>query len=107
MPIWRLERCRECDRDTTLFIVCPGLITHRIDAHHYCREFCEAVRRCPIMRSREYLLAILVNGGRQLSRFGSVAKVGHDQCDPGGEDSNCVRGKSWATANQMSVRMAW
>jgi hypothetical protein len=49
--------------------VCPVLITHYMNVHHYCppREFCEAVRRCAIMRSREYLQAILGNGGRQLN----------------------------------------
>jgi hypothetical protein len=48
--------------------VCPELITHYMNAHHYRPpgEFCDAVRRCPTMRSREYLQAILANGGRQL-----------------------------------------
>jgi hypothetical protein len=48
--------------------VCPVLITHYMNAYHYCppEAFCEAVRRCPTMRSRDYLQAILGNGGRQL-----------------------------------------
>jgi hypothetical protein len=48
--------------------VSPVLITHYMDAHRYRlpEEFCEAVRLCPAMRSRDYLQAILGNGGRQL-----------------------------------------
>ena len=48
--------------------VCPAMVTHYMDAHHYRPpdEFAMAVRQCPAMRSREYLQAILRNGGRQL-----------------------------------------
>jgi hypothetical protein len=48
--------------------VCPELITHYMNSHHYClaEEFCEAVRGCRTMRSRDYLQAVLGNGGRQL-----------------------------------------
>jgi hypothetical protein len=53
---------------TGFLYVCPVMITHYMDAHHYRppEEFCEAVRRCPTMRSRDYLQTILGNGGRQL-----------------------------------------
>src|SRR5262245_42673549 len=49
--------------------VCPVLITHYMNAHHYRppEEFCAAVRRCPTIRRRDYLLAILQNGARQLT----------------------------------------
>jgi hypothetical protein len=48
--------------------LCDRTITHAIDAHGYCppAEFCEAVLRCPPMRSMEYLKAVLANGGREL-----------------------------------------
>ncbi|MDB5328908.1 MAG: hypothetical protein JWP03_59 [Phycisphaerales bacterium] len=51
---------------------CARTITHAIDAHGYCppHEFCEAVLRCPPMRSMEYLKAVLANGGREL-HFGN------------------------------------
>jgi hypothetical protein len=48
--------------------VAPESITHYIDAHEYCppEDFCRAVLDCPEMRSREYLIALLKNGGRGL-----------------------------------------
>jgi hypothetical protein len=48
--------------------VCPVLITHYMNAHHYRppEAFCEDVRQCPTMRSMDYLRAVLGNGGRQL-----------------------------------------
>jgi hypothetical protein len=48
--------------------ICPTSITHYIDAHGFCPppDFCEAVLRCPPMRSMDYLKVILANGGRQL-----------------------------------------
>jgi len=51
-----------------LLFVCPELITHYMNAHHYRppEQFCESVRLCPPMRSREYFQAILENGGRRL-----------------------------------------
>ena len=51
--------------------VCPQLITHYINAHHYLppTEFIEAVLACPPQCSMEYLKKILENGGRQLVRF--------------------------------------
>ena len=53
--------------------VCPQLITHYMNAHHYQPpdEFCEFVRRCPTMRKREYLQAMLGNGGRELKALWS------------------------------------
>jgi hypothetical protein len=44
---------------------CAASITHYVDAHHFAppAEFCEAVRRCPPMRSAEYVDALAVNGG--------------------------------------------
>lgn len=50
--------------------VCPELITHYINAHHYLppREFVEAVFLCPPMRSMEYLKKIVENGGKDLVR---------------------------------------
>ena len=47
---------------------CPTSITHYIDAHDFRppADFCEAVLRCPPMRSVDYLNAILANGGQEL-----------------------------------------
>jgi hypothetical protein len=44
--------------------VCPGLITHYINAHWYQQpdEFCLAVLNCPHTRSMEYKRALLANG---------------------------------------------
>src|ERR1041384_2740196 len=41
--------------------VCPELITHYMNAHSYRPpdEFCQAVLRCPEMRSKAYLKALL------------------------------------------------
>jgi hypothetical protein len=56
--------------------VCPQLITHYINAHHYLppNEFIEAVLACPPQGSMEYLKKLLENGGRELvkMRKGSV-----------------------------------
>jgi len=51
-----------------LIYVCPELITHYMNVHSYRPpdEFCSAVLGCPPMRSRDYLKAILANGGRTL-----------------------------------------
>lgn len=48
--------------------LCSRSITHYIDAHGFCppSDFCDAVMRCPPLRSMEYLKAILANGGREL-----------------------------------------
>ena len=45
--------------------VCPELITHYINAHHYepPQEFCEAVLACPLMDSMEYKRLLIVCGG--------------------------------------------
>lgn len=50
--------------------VCPELITHYMNAHGYGPpgEFCDAVLRCPPMRSMDYLKAVLTNGGRLLMK---------------------------------------
>lgn len=48
--------------------IAPVHIAHYIDAHFYQPpdEFCQAVMQCPEMRSRDYLNALLNNGGREL-----------------------------------------
>ena len=48
--------------------VAPSLILHYIDAHGYAppQEFCDAVQKCPPMRSMDYLKAILKNGPKGL-----------------------------------------
>jgi hypothetical protein len=53
--------------------ICPTSITHYIDAHSFGLPpaFCEAVLKCPPMRSVEYFKALLNNGGRQLG-FGAA-----------------------------------
>jgi len=53
--------------DGFLFVA-PSLILHYIDAHGYAppREFCEAVVKCPPMRSMDYLKAILKHRPRGL-----------------------------------------
>jgi hypothetical protein len=50
--------------------VCPVLITHYMNAHSYGppESFCDAVLRCPPMRSMEYLKSVLANGGRLLEK---------------------------------------
>ena len=50
--------------------VCPELILHYINAHHYQppQAFCDAVMICPDTRSVEYKRSFLVNGGRKLMR---------------------------------------
>jgi hypothetical protein len=54
---------------------CPTSITHYIDAHGFRppAPFCDAVLRCPPMRSVDYLKAVLANGGRSLG-FGRFDK---------------------------------
>jgi len=44
--------------------VAPSLIAHYIISHNYSppSSFCEAVLRCPPMRSKEYFEAIVANG---------------------------------------------
>lgn len=56
-----------------LLFCCPTSITHYIDAHGFLPpdDFCQAVLRCPPMRSMQYLKAILNNGGRELG-FGNM-----------------------------------
>ncbi len=51
--------------------ICPELITHYINSHHYLppNEFIEAVLACPPMRSMDYIKKMLENGGRKLVRF--------------------------------------
>jgi hypothetical protein len=48
--------------------VCPELITHYMNAHHYAPppEFCQAVVNCPEMRSMQYFKALLAGGARSL-----------------------------------------
>jgi hypothetical protein len=48
--------------------VCPEMIVHYIRDHQYRPpdEFCDAVDRCPDMRSMAYKNAIMANGGVQL-----------------------------------------
>ncbi|WP_437527378.1 hypothetical protein WME79_42690 [Sorangium sp. So ce726] len=75
--------CNLCQFDaeaccgTNLFIpgdgylfVCPGLITHYINAHQYAPPpaFGRAVLACPDTRSMEYKRLYLRNGGRLLAR---------------------------------------
>jgi hypothetical protein len=52
----------------TFIYVCPDLITHYINAHHYQppEEFCRAVVACPDTRSMEYKRLLLSSGGRVL-----------------------------------------
>ncbi|HEU5101497.1 MAG TPA: hypothetical protein VFU22_20885 [Roseiflexaceae bacterium] len=54
--------------------VMPSLALHYIQAHGYAppQEFCEAVLRCPTMRSREYFEAIAANAPQRYAD--SVAK---------------------------------
>ncbi len=54
--------------------VSPSSITHYIDAHAYQppEEFCEAVLRCPPMRSTGYFKALLANGGREMVKASRV-----------------------------------
>lgn len=51
-----------------IIYVCPELITHYMNAHHYAppAEFCCAVMICPAMRSMDYLKMLLANGGRPM-----------------------------------------
>lgn len=53
--------------DGFLFVA-PSLILHYIDAHEYAppHQFCEAVLRCPPMKSVAYLQALLRNGPKEL-----------------------------------------
>lgn len=53
--------------DGNIFVA-PSLILHYIDCHDYAppMQFCEALLRCPPMRSMAYMKAILANGGREL-----------------------------------------
>lgn len=48
--------------------VCPELITHYINAHHYQPPslFCDAVLACPPMRSKEYKQLLIACNGRVL-----------------------------------------
>jgi len=57
--------------DGFLFVA-PTSIAHMIDAHGYRppEAFCEAVLRCPEMRTVAYLKAVLANGGRGLGDVG-------------------------------------
>jgi hypothetical protein len=54
--------------DDGVIYVSPSSIAHYIDAHAYQSpdEFCQAVLRCPSMRSVEYFKALLANGAREL-----------------------------------------
>lgn len=56
-----------------IIYVCPELILHYINAHHYCppAEFCTAVVSCPDTRSMDYKKSLLANGGRELLRLGN------------------------------------
>lgn len=51
-----------------IIYVSPSSIAHYIDAHAYQPpdEFCQAVLKCPPMRSVQYFQALLANGGREL-----------------------------------------
>jgi len=59
-----------------LLYLCPELIVHYMNAHHYAPppEFCEAVLACPPMRSMDYRRALLANGGRPLVRWAGAAE---------------------------------
>jgi hypothetical protein len=48
--------------------VCPELITHYINAHHYQppHEFCDAVMGCPTMQSMEYKRLLVACNGNVL-----------------------------------------
>jgi hypothetical protein len=52
----------------TFLYVCPGLIVHYINAHHYRppEDFCAAVLQCPDTRTAEYRRMFLSAGGRVL-----------------------------------------
>jgi hypothetical protein len=56
--------------DGRVIYVCPALIAHYINAHHYRppEEFCRAVLKCPDTRSMEYKRLLLASGGRALVR---------------------------------------
>ena len=65
----------EARATTNLFVpcdghifVCPELITHYINAHHYQPpdSFCQAVVDCPTMRSMAYHKKLLACGGHSL-----------------------------------------
>lgn len=58
--------------DGFLFVA-PSLILHYIDSHEYAppKEFCDAVLKCPEMRSMDYLRALLASGPKG---FTSLAK---------------------------------
>ena len=64
-----------------ILYVSPELITHYMNAHYYRPppEFCEAVLRCPGMRSREYMVAMLANGGRELKSLWQARLPGREQ----------------------------
>lgn len=51
-----------------VLFVCPELIGHYVNAHHYLPppEFQMATLRCPDMRSIAYMRLFLENGGREL-----------------------------------------
>jgi hypothetical protein len=55
-----------------IIYVAPVSISHYIDAHSYLPPdtFCQAVEKCPPMRSSGYFQALLTNGGRELVRAG-------------------------------------
>jgi hypothetical protein len=67
-----------------LVYVCPDLIVHYMNAHHYSppAEFCEAVLACPPMRSMEYLKRLL----KEARPLISLSKDGGTQ-HHGAEDS--------------------
>jgi hypothetical protein len=81
-----LHECELCqfagERGTTnLFIpyqeklyVCPELITHYINAHHYQPPaiFCEAVLACPPLDSMLYKKRLLECGSKELVQFSQV-----------------------------------
>jgi hypothetical protein len=53
---------------TDVVYVCPELVLHYINAHHYAppREFCAAVMTCPHTRSMDYKKRLLAAGGKVL-----------------------------------------
>jgi hypothetical protein len=61
---------------------CPTSITHYVDVHGFCppSDFCEAVLRCPPMRSMDYMKALLANGGRELG-FGRMMSTSQSPAD--------------------------
>ena len=62
--------------DGFLFVA-PSWILHYMDSHDYAppKEFCDAAFSCPVMRSTNYLRAILDNGPKGLASFAKSSRT--------------------------------